>query len=126
MCSLGWVCSLGATSISDCIFSGMAFLSSFGSSHELLSTPYLVSLLVTRKLEATFQIASVRVGDIKNISWLRRIDKGNAEPLVLLREPSLRGDTDHLAQLVLVLGAPSTIPSLDLHARQDQVLLRDQ
>ena len=104
----------------------MAFPSSFGSSHELLSTPYLVSLLVTRKLEATFQIASVRVGDIKNISWLRRIDKGNAEPLVLLREPSLRGDTDHLAQLVLVLGAPSTIPSLDLHARQDQVLLRDQ
>ena len=107
----------------------MAFLSFFGSSHEMLSTLYLVSLLVTRKLEATtaiaFQGASVRVGDII-ISWLRRIDKGDAEPLVLLREPSLPGDTDHLAHLVLVLGAPSTIPSLDLHARQDQVLQRDQ
>ena len=111
-------------------FSGMASLSFFGSSHEMLSTLYWVSLLVTRKLEATtaiaFQRASVRVAPYEIISWLRRIDKGNAEPLVLLREPSLRGDTDHLAQLVLVLGAPSTIPSLDLHARQDQVLLRDQ
>ena len=64
----------------------MASLSFFGSSHEI-STSYWVSLLVTRKLEATaaiaFQRASVRVGDII-ISWLRRIDKGDAEPLVLL------------------------------------------
>ena len=103
----------------------MASLSFFGSSHEI-STSYWVSLLVTRKLEeTTAQRASVRVGDII-ISWLRRIDKGDAEPLVLLRELSHPGDSDHLAQLVLVLGAPSTIPSLDLHARQDQVLLRDQ
>ena len=60
----------------------MASLSFFGSSHEI-STSYWVSLLVTRKLEETFQRASVRVGDII-ISWLRRIDKGDAEPLVLL------------------------------------------
>ena len=66
----------------------MATLSFFGSSHEMLSTLYLVSLLVTRKLEATtatgwLQRASERVGIII-ISWLRRIDKGDAEPLVLL------------------------------------------
>ena len=53
VCSLGW----GATSISDWFFSGMASLSFFGSSHEMLSTLYWVSLLVTRKLEATTAIA---------------------------------------------------------------------